>query len=324
MKCSVLTLLAAVFGMAQVASAQCTLQSEKVYLNNNGESLTVEFDYSGAGYYFVDSFQPITPGESFSVDVPGPQFSYTVFIFDEEMNLCASHNDEELNLSMFVLEGDLEGNPLSMCNASDGSVCKTPSSDLAGFNFTIDGTPSTAGCIDNLPAGDHLVIFDPVVDANGIEYHSEPQMITVPTFDVIFTPTDFLCMESTRTDRGILEMTVNGGSGDYELEWFLPCGNLDPTNDHVVEDIKCTGCFSVTITDLTDATCSATFKHTFTAGSCPGDYFCDGVINTNELLYFLTEFGYTEDQAYAAMDCDGVVNVADMLALLGVFNTTCE
>jgi hypothetical protein len=324
MKCSVLTLLVTLLGTAHLSSAQCVLQSQKVYLNNAGESLTVELEYAGAGYYFVDSFKPVNPSEPFSIEVPGPEFSYTIFVFDEEMNLCATHNNAELNMSMFVLEGDLEGQPLSMCNATDGRVCKTPSSDLTGFNFAVAGTPSVDGCVGNLAAGDHTVVFDPVIDANGIEYYSEPQVISVPTFDVSFDHLDLLCAEPTRTDRGILEMTVNGGSGSYALDWSIPCGNIDPGNNRVIQDIKCTGCFSVTITDLVDNTCTATFKHTFTAGSCPGDYYCDGVINTNELLYFLGEFGHAEDQAYAALDCDGVINVSDMLALLSAFSSSCE
>ncbi len=55
---------------------------------------------------------------------------------------------------------------------------------------------------------------------------------------------------------------------------------------------------------------------------CPGDFNSDGIINSADLLLFLSEFGCNENCLYD-MDGDGLSNVADLLAFLEVYATEC-
>ncbi|MBL7943328.1 MAG: hypothetical protein JNM00_11205, partial [Flavobacteriales bacterium] len=64
-----------------------------------------------------------------------------------------------------------------------------------------------------------------------------------------------------------------------------------------------------------DGTCS-------TVPDCPGDFTNDGVVNTNDLLFFLGELGCS-GTCIADFTNDGLVNTNDLLLFLGWFGTSC-
>jgi hypothetical protein len=57
--------------------------------------------------------------------------------------------------------------------------------------------------------------------------------------------------------------------------------------------------------------------------SCSGDLNGDGVINTSDILGFLSEFGCEIDCNAADLSGDGEVNTTDLLALLSLFGSNC-
>lgn len=59
------------------------------------------------------------------------------------------------------------------------------------------------------------------------------------------------------------------------------------------------------------------------AGYCPGEFTCDGVINSADLSIMLGEFGLSGPGLVSDMNCDGIVNTSDLLMFLGVYGTTC-
>ncbi len=61
-----------------------------------------------------------------------------------------------------------------------------------------------------------------------------------------------------------------------------------------------------------DATCN-----TFCIFSSPGDLNCDGVVSTNDLLDFFTEYGCQSDCGPADINGDGVVSISDLILLIG-------
>jgi hypothetical protein len=55
---------------------------------------------------------------------------------------------------------------------------------------------------------------------------------------------------------------------------------------------------------------------------CPGDFNFDGLINTADLLIFLSLFGCTNN-CLADLNNDNTVNTTDLLAFLSIFGTNC-
>ena len=56
---------------------------------------------------------------------------------------------------------------------------------------------------------------------------------------------------------------------------------------------------------------------------CIGDFNDDGVINTSDLLLFMSYFGCTSSCAPYDFTGDGVVNISDLLLFMSVFGTYC-
>jgi hypothetical protein len=57
--------------------------------------------------------------------------------------------------------------------------------------------------------------------------------------------------------------------------------------------------------------------------SCAGDFNGDGVVNTNDLLFFLADFGCTDSPCATDLNGDGVANSSDLLVFLGMFGNFC-
>lgn len=59
------------------------------------------------------------------------------------------------------------------------------------------------------------------------------------------------------------------------------------------------------------------------SGECLGDFNNDGIVNTADLLLFLSNFGCTIDCPYDFI-LDGVVNTGDLLEMLQIIGTVCD
>jgi hypothetical protein len=65
------------------------------------------------------------------------------------------------------------------------------------------------------------------------------------------------------------------------------------------------------------------FQQYSPGNSCMGDLDNNGVINTNDLLLLLSNYGCTEN-CLADLSGDGIVTTSDLLLFLTVFGTNCD
>lgn len=65
------------------------------------------------------------------------------------------------------------------------------------------------------------------------------------------------------------------------------------------------------------------FQQYYQNSACMGDLDNNGVINTNDLLLLLSNYGCTEN-CLADLSGDGIVTTSDLLLFLTVFGTNCN
>lgn len=70
-----------------------------------------------------------------------------------------------------------------------------------------------------------------------------------------------------------------------------------------------------------DNNCNGIIENT--EDTCPFDYNDDGVVNTGDLLIFLSAFGCSSNCEAFDLNADGLVNTADLLIFLSAFGSTC-
>jgi agmatine deiminase len=120
--------------------------------------------------------------------------------------------------------------------------------------------------------------------------------------------------------------TVSDGTCTYPgCTDILACNysSLAGCDSGTCEYISCVGC---TDPDACNYNSSATIDDgscEFTTCACPGDLNADNVVNTTDLLLFLTYLGCT-DFCDGDLNQDGFANTVDLLLFLGYYGNVCE
>lgn len=128
---------------------------------------------------------------------------------------------------------------------------------------------------------------------------------------------------------------TDDGSCTYPEAPYLDCiGDclMDSDADGICDELEIPGCtdesacnFDPLATDSADCTyaeagldCEGN-----PLSSCPEDFNNNGLVEIQDLLILLGDFGCTESPCPADLNGDGITSIADMLALLSAFGTTC-
>lgn len=116
--------------------------------------------------------------------------------------------------------------------------------------------------------------------------------------------------------NGVIHAEVDGGSGVYQYNWSngnngtelinLTAGNYSLSVD---DGAGCTMVQSISIGP--DLECG-----------CEEDLNYDGIVDVNDLLVFINQFGCVNN-CTSDFDDDGVVGTTDLILMLGAFNTSC-
>lgn len=131
-----------------------------------------------------------------------------------------------------------------------------------------------------------------------------------------------------------VDATVDDGSCTYAEE-FLTCGGdciNDGDSDGVCDELEIPGCtdpegcnYDAAATD--SAACTYPEPGYDCAGNplstCPEDLNGNGLVEIQDILILLGDFGCSTPPCTGDLTDDGVTSVADMLAMLSVFGTNC-
>lgn len=103
-----------------------------------------------------------------------------------------------------------------------------------------------------------------------------------------------------------------------------PCNGIDDNCSGVIDDGRIDGCTDVTACNYNPAaTCDdGTCEFTSCDDGCFGDFNGDGIVDIQDLLILLAEFG-CENNCVADLNGDGTVTTADALLFFPAFGTIC-
>jgi gliding motility-associated-like protein len=135
----------------------------------------------------------------------------------------------------------------SVCgNATNGQIALFVVGGVQPYSYEWEETGDTTSIITGLGAGTYNVT---ITDAAGCSLSSEFTIVSNPVPSLVVVSTNPLC----GADNGSINVTVNGGSGNYGYQW---------TGDNVVQgvpnqtEILGGGAYTVTVTDL-ESLCTA-------------------------------------------------------------------
>ncbi|MDH5296874.1 MAG: hypothetical protein OEW26_07070, partial [Nitrospirota bacterium] len=137
-----------------------------------------------------------------------------------------------------------------------------------------------------------------------------------------FSGTNSMCLGA-----GCYSISVTSGSFPSEVGWSLsgidgslsggaPATNLSFTVGNPV------GCTDPAADNYDAVACIDDGSCTY-GGVCFGDFDNNGVINTSDVLLFMSFFGCPSSCGDYDLDGNGVVNNADLLLLMAVFGSVC-
>jgi gliding motility-associated-like protein len=162
------------------------------------------------------------------------------------------------------------GHNVSCLNYDDGSAwVKTIGGGNGTYSYkwsTLDGLitgPDNLSVVDSITAGTYYLLTTdlhncPVQDTVTL---TEPAGIVVSAFKLSSSPDNAFNIACTGNKTGSIELTVTGGSGNYNYSWSGP-GTYSATTKDIFN--LGAGTYSAAITDQTNATCILTPLPTYT------------------------------------------------------------
>jgi hypothetical protein len=102
-----------------------------------------------------------------------------------------------------------------------------------------------------------------------------------------------------------------------------PCNTIDDNCNGIVDEGAVNGCTDPTACNYNaSATCDDGSCEFTSCTACLGDFNNDGVINVNDLLILLAEFGCS-GTCVTDLNGDGLTTSTDATIFFGLFGTTC-
>lgn len=261
----------------------------------------------GVGNFTIAVDGDIATGDSFGNLLPG---FYTVVAIDG--NQCTSaENLEVMNAEQIVTTTEVTD---ALCDGSqDGVVVLSATGGAGSFLYSTDGNDFYDSAeFDGLYAGQYTFY---VQDANGCIVGAnavvdEPNAISI----------NAIASVGNVTGEGSIDVTVLGGTPDYEYEWYGP--EVDGMSTQDLDGLS-TGTFIIQVTDANGCTMSETIELVTSLDEIEGGINASVFPNPSNGLFNIQWTGFTGgDVLFTVTDATGkVVESGSWMGAGSEFNT---